>query len=376
MEFIDLKTQYEYLKPQIDERIERVLKKGSYILGEEVQELEKMLADYVGVKNVITCSDGTAALQLIYMAYGIGPGDAVFCPDMTFIASIEPACLLGATPVFCEIDSKSYNLCPEGLERQIKNVIREGRLHPKAILAVDFVGNPANYRAIQDIAKRYEILLIEDAAQGMGASASGKKCGSFGDIAATSFFPSKPLGCYGDGGAVFTNSDEITTLLKSYRVHGQGKDKYDNVRIGINSRLDTIQAAILLEKLKALDEEIEKRQKIAKRYDDALIGHITVPNIEEGCLSSYAQYVLMAEGKEQRAYILQKLKNDGVPTILYYPTPMHLLPVFQGINCYGEKYINTIFYSECSFGVPFSPYLAEEDQDKVIAGIISACMKR
>lgn len=361
MKFIDLGRQYKYLKNEIDAGIKEVLDGTDFILGSKVMEFEQKLAEYVGVKHVISCSDGTAALQLIYMANNIGRGDAVFCPDMTFIASIEPACLLGAVPVFCEIDSDTYNICSVSLEHQINKVLVEGRLTPKAIIAVDFLGNPADYKEIKKIAKKYGLLLIEDAAQAMGASYNGVKCGALGDIAATSFFPSKPLGCYGDGGAVFTNDDDIARLIRSLRVHGKGKTKYDNIHIGINSRLDNIQAAVLLPKLHVLDEEICKRQKVAKQYLMILKDKIKIPFVEKQSVSSYAQFVLQAESAKQREYIQKGLKESGIPTIRYYPTPMHRLPVFNGINTYGEAYLNTDRYSECSFGIPFSPYIDCEE---------------
>ncbi len=324
MEFIDLKTQYKRIQGDIISNITEVMENTSFILGENVSEFEEKLADYVGVKHVVSCSDGTAALQLIYMAYGIGKGDAVFCPDMTFFASIEPACLLGATPVFCEIDANSYNIDIDSLERQIKRVSEEGRLRPRAIVAVDFLGNPADYDAIRPVAERNDLLLIEDAAQAMGASYHGRKCGSFGDVAATSFFPSKPLGCYGDGGAVFTNNEDIYQLLLSLRVHGKGKTKYDNVRVGINSRLDSIQAAVLLPKLVILDEEINKRQQVARRYDQELHDLFQIPTITNQAISSYAQYVICAKDENERELLQQELKRQSIPTIRYYPTPLHL----------------------------------------------------
>ena len=370
MEFIDLRSQYLYLKDEIDANISKVLQNTNFILGEEVAEFEEKLAEYVGVKHVVGCSDGTSALQLIYMAYGIGAGDAVFCPDMTFVASVEPACMLGATPIFCDIDSKSYNLDPESLERQIKTVLKDGRYTPKAVVAVDFIGNPANYEKIRELTKRYNLLLIEDAAQGIGASVNGVKCGTFGDVAATSFFPSKPLGCYGDGGAVFTNDDDMDKLLRSLRVHGKGKSKYDNQRVGVNARLDTIQAAILLPKLRVLDEEIQKRQEIATRYNKVFAGKFQIPFIEEGVISSYAQYALLAKDTEQRDYIVEQLKKNDIPSLVYYPVPLHMMKVFEGCFIGEETFENTIDYANRTFSLPFSPYLSEEEQKKVIDTVI------
>lgn len=366
MEFIDLKAQYECIHADVTRRIVDVMKSGHFILSDEVDLFEKKIAKYVGRKYAVACGNGTEALQLIYMAYGLGSGDAVFCPDMTFIASIEPAVMLGVHPVFCDIDLRNYNLDPVCLETKIEEVLREGKYMPKAIIAVDFLGHPFDVVKISDIAQKYGLILIEDAAQGIGAQFGSKKCGSFGDISATSFFPTKPLGCYGDGGAVFTDNEEIYGILKSLRVHGKGKNKYDNIRIGMNSRLDSIQAAVLLSKLQVFDEEIEKRQNIAKRYDEALGKYLKIPSVCTGCKSSYAQYVVMASDIERREQLVQILKENEIPTIYYYPTPMHRLPVFRYLNTADEDYQNTLQYSNTAFGIPFSPYLANEDQKKVI----------
>ena len=365
MEYINLKAQYKHLKPQIDANIRSVLDSSSFILGDFVSEFEDKLAQHIGVKHAVSCSDGTAALQLIYMAYSIGAGDAVFCPAMTFIASIEPACMLGATPVFCDID-EHYNISPDSLERQIDRVISEGKYTPKAIVAVDFLGNPASYDRLERIAKKHGLILIEDAAQSMGASYHGRKCGSLGDIAATSFFPSKPLGCYGDGGAVFTDDDDIYRLLLSLRVHGKGQTKYDNIHIGLNSRLDSIQAAVLLPKLAVLNDEIEKRQQIAGIFDDAFRDKYGIPCINDDSICSYAQYVLFCGSEDEREELQQRLKAADIPTLRYYPNPLHLLPVFKGINTYGECLKEAERYAKCTFGIPFSPYLTEDEIASII----------
>ena len=376
MEFINLKAQYEYLKKDIDARILRVMEAGHFILAEEVQEFEEKIANYVGMHHAISCGNGTEALQLIYMAYGIGAGDAVFCPDMTFIASIEPAVMLGAHPVFCDINLENYNIDPVALEKQIINTIQQGKYRPKAVVAVDFLGNPVDSKPLRKIAEKYQLLLIEDAAQGIGAMEKGQKCGSLGQVAATSFFPTKPLGCYGDGGAVFTNDNDIYKLLLSLRVHGKGKTKYDNERIGLNSRLDTIQAAILLAKLDVLDEEIEKRQLIAGRYDEALGNLLTVPKIQKGNVSSYAQYVVMAQNEQEKLRMVEALHQNHIPTIYYYPNPMHALPVFEKYGYAESDFPNTIEYCQRAFGLPFSPYLSSEEQQKVIQTIINVCEGR
>lgn len=372
LEFIDLKAQYASLKEEIDANIQNVLGSTHFILGEEEKLFEEKLAEYVGVKHVVGCSDGTAALQLIYMVYGIGQGDAVFCPDMTFVASVEPACLLGAAPIFCDIDCATYNIDPDSLERQINAVIKEGKLNPKAVVAVDFIGNPADYSRIREITNRYGLLLIEDAAQGIGASVDDVKCGALGDIAATSFFPSKPLGCYGDGGAVFTNDDETDELLRSIRVHGKGVSKYDNQRIGMNARLDTLQAAIMLPKLKVLDQEITARQRLAGRYNRAFADKFQIPYVKEHMISSYAQYALLADNQEQRDYFMGVLKENGIPTLVYYPVPLHKMKVFEGCFMGNESFENTISYADRTFSLPFSAYLKEEDQDRIIDVLLNA----
>ena len=366
MEFIDLKAQYHELKSEIDQNINRVLEDTNFIIGKQVEEFEEKLAAYVGVKYAVGCSSGTDALQLIYMAHGIGRGDAVFCPDMTFVASVEPAFMLGAEPVFCDIDKDTYNISPDSLERQIKAVIAKGTLKPKAVVAVDFIGNPADYDRLREITDKYGLLLIEDAAQGTGASYKGRKCGSLGDIGATSFFPSKPLGCYGDGGAVFTDSEEMRDLLKSLRVHGKGSSKYDNIRVGMNARLDTMQAAVMLPKLAVLDDEIARRQKIAARYDEALKDRFVIPFICENTVSSYTQYALLAEDQIHRDEVRTKLQEEGIPTIVYYPNPMHCMKVFADCFMGDETFENTVDYADRTFSIPFSAYLTEEDQELII----------
>ncbi len=371
MEFIDLKAQYRALKETIDPAIQNVLDSAHFIGGEEVRTLEERLAGFIGRKYCISCGNGTEALQLAYMAYGVGPGDAVFCPDMTFISSVEPAVMLGASPIFCDIEEDTYNLSPVSLEKQIRKVLSDGRLKPRFVVAVDFLGNPARLDEISKICSQYGLILIEDAAQASGASFRGKHCGCFGDIATTSFFPSKPLGCYGDGGAVFTDDPQVAELINSYKVHGKGpKGKYDNVRIGLNSRLDTVQAAVLLAKLSVLENEIEIRQRIAARYDAAFSGRLRTPAVTDGGISAYAQYCLLADSPEQRKQILSAMKEAGVPSLIYYPNVLHRLDAFAPYP--EEKYPNAEHYSQCNFGLPFSPYLTEADQKTVIETVLSA----
>lgn len=374
MQFIDLKAQYAALKTEIDAGISKVLTHGQFIYGPEVKQIELDLAEFVSVEHCVTCANGTDALQLAFMAYGIGAGDAIFCPDVTFVASVEPAYMLGAIPVFCDIENNSFNLSSESLEHQIKAVIAEGKYIPKAVIVVDFLGNPANYYEICKICEKYNIVVIEDAAQSFGASINGKRCGSFGTVATTSFFPAKPLGCYGDGGALFTNDKKIADICRSICVHGKGPGgKYDNIRIGMNSRLDTLQAAILLPKLKALrTDEIDRRQKVAARYNKAFESELTTPFVAAGSVSAWAQYALLAKDTAQRDRIVSHLNNNKIPNIIYYPTPQHKLPVFSGINSYGETYENANDYCARTFSIPMHPYLEAAEQDEVIRVILEA----
>lgn len=332
MQFIDLAAQYQHLKTKIDKRIQDVLNHGQYIMGPEVKELEQKLAEYVGVKHVVSCANGTDALTLAMMVLNIKKDDAVFCPTFTFFATAEVIAYEGATPVFVDSDFDTFNICPKNLEQQIQKVIADGKLNPKAIIAVDLFGLPANYPEIEKIAEKYSLKLIEDAAQGFGGSIDGKRACSFGDIATTSFFPAKPLGCYGDGGALFTNNDGYAELLRSYRVHGKGKDKYDNVRIGMNSRLDTIQAAILLEKLVAFPQELINRNKAAEKYTSELSNSFKTPHVPEGYVSSWAQYTL---NSSDRISSMAKFKKQGIPTMVYYGTCMHQQPAFKELG-YGK----------------------------------------
>ena len=371
MQFIDLGAQYRTLKSKIDARIGAVLNHGQFIMGPEVAELEQRLAEFVGVKHCLTCANGTDALQLLYMAYGIGTGDAVFCTDITMIATIEPACMLGATPVFCDIEPDTYNISASSLERQIQAVQAEGKYHPKAVVAVDIFGNPCDYEAIEAVCKKHGLILIQDSAQSFGSSYRGKRCGSFGDSAITSFFPAKPFGCYGDGGATFTDDDSIASLCESLRIHGKGPGgKYSNVRIGVNSRLDTIQAAILLPKLEIFPSELERRQTAADYYNEAFSGKFATQSIAEGSRSTYAQYVLLAGDSAERDAAIGRLNAAGIPNMVYYPAPMHSLPVFGQANHYGEAFPNATGYCARTFSLPFHPYLTKEEQDRVISVVL------
>lgn len=367
MEFIDLKAQYQHLKNRIDTRIQKVLDHGNYILGPEVYELEEKLSEYVGVKHTISCANGTDALQLALMAFDIGEDDAVFVPTFTFFATAEVVSLVKATPIFIDSDPRTFNIDPDKLETAILNVMTEGKLKAKAIISVDLFGLPANYPKLEAIAKKYNLKLIEDSAQGFGGAIDGKKAGSFGDIATTSFFPAKPLGCYGDGGAIFTDNDQIADLLRSFRVHGKGSDKYDNIRIGVNSRLDTIQAAILLEKLDTFPHELKARNQIAHYYTEYLKEHFVTPLIPEGYLSSWAQYTIV---NPNRDLIMSQLKSAGIPTMVYYSKCMHQQTAFAN-HVKNNNLSEAEYLSKNVFSLPMHPYLELSEQQKIVARLKS-----
>lgn len=354
MQFIDLAAQYKHLKSKIDKRIQDVLDHGKYIMGPEVQELEEKLAGYVGVKHAITCANGTDALTLAMMVLDIKPDDAVFCPTFTFFATAEVISYEGATPVFIDSDEATFNICPIDLEKRIQVTIAEGKLIPKAIIAVDLFGLPANYPEIQRIADKYNLKIVEDAAQGFGGSINGKLAGSFGDIATTSFFPAKPLGCYGDGGAVFTNNDDYAKLLKSYRVHGKGTDKYDNVRIGMNSRLDTIQAAILLEKLEAFPTELQSRNDAATKYSKMYSEQFDTPKIPEGYRSSWAQYTIKCNDRNE---VVNYFNSKGVPTMVYYSKCMHQQTAYNYLGYDDNDFLVASKLSSKVLSLPMHGYL-------------------
>jgi len=372
VQFIDLAAQYKKLKEDIDENIHKVLNHGKYIMGPEVTELEQKLAEYVGVKHCISCSNGTDALFMPLMAWGIGKGDAVFTTPFTFIATAEVVSLLGATPVFADIDEDTFNIDPVKFEEAIERVISEGKLKPKAIIPVDLFGLPADYDRIEAIARKYGLKVLEDAAQGFGGVYKGRRAGSFGDVAGTSFFPAKPLGCYGDGGAIFTNDDELAAVLKSIRVHGQGTNKYDNVRVGLNARLDTIQAAILLPKLKAFaDYELDARNRSAAMYAKGLKGVVKTPSVPEGLISSWAQYSVLANSGEEKAALQEKLKVEGIPTMVYYNKPLHLQTAYCGLGYAKGDFPVSEDVSSRVFSLPMHPYLEQD----VVRMVINAICK-
>lgn len=364
MEFRDLKKQYATLKEEIDNNVAQVLESARFISGPQVRELEEKLAEYVGVKHCITCGNGTDAITLALKAWGIGEGDAVFVPDFTFFSSGECPALEGATPVFVDVDKETYNIDPVRLEEAIIKTRQEGKHDPKVVVAVDLFGLPADYRAIKPICDKYGLFLLEDGAQGFGGSIDGRKACSFGDISTTSFFPAKPLGCYGDGGAVFTDNDEWADYLRSIVVHGKsGNDKYNNIRIGMNSRLDSIQAAILLPKLKAFaDYELQDVNKAASWYSEKLkVLDIVLPSVPEGFISSWAQYTIQLPQNVDRAQLQSRLKEKGVPSMVYYMKPMHEQGAFEGTDSPVADCKVTEQLCKTVLSLPIHPYLSEED---------------
>lgn len=370
MQFRDLQKQYQVLKNDIDREIKKVLTNGNFISGNQVVELEEQLADYVGVKHCITCGNGTDALSLALMTWDIGPGDAVFVPDFTFFSSAEVVAFEGATPVFVDVDKRTFNMSAESLELAIQAVVKEGKLIPKAVIPVDLFGQPADYSHIRAVAEKYNLLILEDGAQGFGGKINDKRACSLGDISTTSFFPAKPLGCYGDGGAIFTNSDEWADLLKSYRIHGKGSNKYDNVRIGMNSRLDTLQAAILQVKLKAFQEfELEKANKVADRYTKALSDLVQTPFILKNFYSSWAQYSILLKDQKDRDELKEYLGKEEIPSMIYYPKTMSQQKAFKGMESVKTDLSIAADLSKRVLSLPLHPYMEHNEQDQVINAI-------
>ena len=366
--FIDLKKQYEILGPEIRAGLEEALASAQYINGPQVGELEKALSDYVGVGQTVACGNGTTSMEMALMALKVGPGDAVFCPAFTFIATAEVVALRGARPVFVDIDPLTYNLDPADLELKIQEVRSEGKYNPKGIITVDLFGLPADYPAVQPLADNYGLFVLEDAAQGFGGRIGGRVAGSFGLIGSTSFFPAKPLGCYGDGGAVMTNAPELAEVMRSIRVHGAGAHKYEHVRLGTNSRLDTVQAAILLVKLAAFPQELEERQRVAGRYARNLEGLLTLPFVPENYLSSWAQFTVRVPAG-RREMIMAALKDRGVPTMIYYPKPLHLQPAFADLGGREGQLPHSEKASREVMSLPMHPYLSDADVDAICAAV-------
>ena len=362
MEFRDLKKQYEVLKNEIDREINDVITSAQFISGAKISELEEKLSDYEGVKHCITCANGTDALTLALMAWGIGKGDVVFVPDFTFFSSGECPAAVGAIPVFVEVNAHTFNLDFQKLEEAINKVILEGKYKPRVVVAVDLFGQPADYLKIKQVCEKYDLLLLEDGAQGFGGTLNGKKACGFGDISTTSFFPAKPLGCYGDGGAVFTNNDEWATLIRSLAVHGKGNDnKYDNIRLGMNSRLDTIQAAILMPNFKAFVEfQINVINEIAEQYTAKLNHIVKCPIILSGYTSSWAQYTIRLKSKSERDGLKSFLREFGIPSNIYYVKPMHKQAAFNDIK-YCWKNLSTQNLCDTVLSLPLHPYMSKLD---------------
>ena len=363
MQFRDLKKQYEVLQPELDVAIAAVLADGRYISGPQVKQLEQELAAYVGAKHCITCANGTDALTLALKVWGIGPGDAVFVPDFTFFASGECPAAEGAACVFVDVEADTFNLDPVCLEAAIQRTLPEGKYTPRVVVAVDLFGQPSDYDRIRPVCQKYGLLLLEDGAQGFGGSLHCKMACSFGDISTTSFFPAKPLGCYGDGGAVFTDNDAWADALRSLAVHGKNReDKYDNVRLGLNSRLDTLQAAILRVKLKAFAGwETQDANRAALWYNELLQGGgLALPTVRDGFASSWAQYTVRLPAGADRAALQAKLKEQGIPTMVYYPKPMHAQGAFAGTDSARAQCPVTETLCQTVLSLPMGPYLPRE----------------
>lgn len=374
MEFRDLKRQYEHNKAEIDKAIQSVLNSVSFIQGKQVRELEEELSGYVGVKHCITCANGTDALQLALMAWGVGEGDAVFVPDFTFFSCGEVVAAVGAKPIFVDVDIDTYNIDACKLEIAVKDVVKKGQYVPKAVIAVDLFGQPADYPEIRQVADKYGLYVLEDGAQGFGGASGGQRACSFGDISTTSFFPAKPFGCYGDGGAVFTNSDEWAALVRSYAVHGKGESKYDNVRIGMNSRLDTLQAAVLLAKLPIfIQKELGESNRLAGYYTKYLEDIVKTPVIKDGYYSSWAQYTIQLKNGQDRKYVQEFLKEIRIPSVIYYPKPMHRQTAFAEYMYDDSDYPVTNALCETVLSLPFHPYMTEEEV-QIISERLRGCI--
>lgn len=362
MQFRDLKTQYLSNQKKIDLAVQSVLLNSQFIGGEPVRCLEEELADYVGVRHCITCANGTDALTLALMTWGVGEGDAVFVPDFTFFASGEAPASCGATPIFVDVDRDTFNILPQKLESAIQKVLSEGKLHPKVVITVDLFGQPADYEAVKNISERYDLLILEDGAQGFGGSLNKQKNCSFGDISITSFFPAKPLGCYGDGGALFTDNDEWAEIIGSLCVHGKGKDRYDNIRIGMNSRLDTLQAAVLRAKLEIFQNfELEQINQVAEWYSEELGSVVHVPVVLKNGYSSWAQYTVVCKDADERKNVRESLKREGIPSMIYYPKGLHAQTAFAGNYKDLEDYTNTTYLSDRVLSLPVHPYLKQSE---------------
>lgn len=362
---IDLARQQQRVRARLDAAIARVLDHGRYIMGPEVAELERTLADFCGARHAITCASGTDALLLALMAKNLRPGDAVIVPSFTFCATAEPICLLGGVPIFADVLEDTFNLAPASLRAAIKTARRLG-LPLRGVVSVDLFGQPCDYDSIEAIARENALWLICDAAQSFGATYRVRKVGTIGDITTTSFFPAKPLGCYGDGGAIFTEDDGTAAIIRSLRVHGQGKDKYDNVRIGLNGRLDTLQAAILLEKLAIFADEIGARNRVADDYGELLPSEFRRPAVIDDAVSVWAQYTVRTSARDEWT---MRLAEQGVPTAVYYERPVHLQPAYRGYPLAGDDLPVSRRLADSVFSLPMHPYLTREDQLRIVAAM-------
>ena len=376
MQFRDLKTQYAVLKDEMDKAILDVVASSAYVMGPKIKEMETAFAEYVGVKHCVACNSGTDALLLALKAWDVKPGDAVFVPSFTFFASAEVIAMQGATPVFVDVDKDTFNIDVTDLERKIEQTLKAGKLTPRVVIAVDLFGLPADFAAIRKVADKYGLYVLEDGAQGFGGRIGDRKACTFGDISTTSFFPAKPVGCYGDGGAVFTDNDEWAELMESYHIHGKGSDRYDNIRIGMNSRMDSIQAAILIVKLKAFAEhELVDVNKVAARYTELLHDVVKTPIVPQGFHSSWAQFTLQLESKEQRAGLQAALKALDIPTAIYYPIPMHRQTAFNYLNPDDNRCPVSDQLADTVVSLPIHPYLSNADQDLICDAVRSFLKK-
>ena len=371
--FIDLAAQQRIIRQRIDAAIARVLDHGQYIMGPEVSDLERQLAAFTGAKHALSCASGTDALLIAMMAWGVTPGDAVLCPAFTYTATPETIALLGATPVFVDVDEGTFNVDPSGLEAGVAAARRAG-VRPVGLIAVDLFGLPADYPSVRAFARDHGLWLLADAAQSFGASQGGVRVGTRGDITATSFFPAKPLGCYGDGGALFTEDDALADIMASIRLHGKGADKYDIVRVGVNGRLDTLQAAILIEKLAIFEAELAARQRIAARYTEGMADLVAVPQGASGSTSAWAQYTITVPA-DHRAAIAKALQADGVPTNVYYPRPLHHQPAYRSYPVPPSGLPTAERLATEVLSLPMHPYLSRGDQDRVIDGLRKAVVR-
>lgn len=366
MKFLDLNKQQQRIRQNINKRFDEILDHGNYIMGSEVSILEQKLSEYCGVKHVISCSSGTDALIIPLMAWGVGPGDAVFTTPFTYVATAEVIAMLGATPVFVDVYESTFNIDCDKLEKAIINVVKEGKLNPKAIIPVDLFGLPARYRVIESIAQKYNLKVIEDAAQSFGGSIGNKKVGSFGDVAATSFYPAKPLGCYGDGGAIFTNNDNLARKCKAIRIHGTENDKYHSSFIGLNGRLDTIQAAVLIEKLKIFDDELQKRNYISNLYRSKLSNSQYLP---QNYNSAHALFSITFQSKDEKNESIKRLQKNNIPFVIYYKYPIHLMKAFKYLNYKKGSFPISEKLSQTIVSLPMHPYLSATEVETVIKSL-------